>query len=122
MTWILRGHISVASDSTTAALVANGNSQTHAAIINLIGPVAGEIIDNLDPSIFQEPAQDAIDAAFATTLALKKCTHLASGRWAWDGPSGPSATHYILRIDGRWRTVANPFPTPSATAPAISWN
>lgn len=120
MALIYWGEVDAASDTTMAFTVNTVGTLTRQSIIDLITPIAAGIIAG-NPTIIAA-AEAAVANALTSKLALSKCVHLAGGRWAWDGPNGASATHYVLRIDGRWRTAAYPFPTPSSTRPAISWN
>lgn len=80
------------------------------------------IDDQIDPT---GPLRDVVEAVaesvMLSTLGLARCMHFEAGRWWWDGPNSPAATHFLLRIDGRWATAQKPFPTPSATSPAITW-
>ena len=120
MALIYWGEVDAASDMTMTTVTNTPSSSFRAALIDLLEEVAaGVIADN--PTIIAA-AEAAVANALSSILALTKCIHFASGRWVWDGPNGPLATHYILRIDGRWRTTATPFPTPSPSRPAISWN
>lgn len=118
--YVKRGVIRVATDVSMTTVLSNPTSQFRGALIDLLEDVAAGIIAD-NPTIIAA-AEEAVDNALTSILALSKCVHFASGRWVWDGPNGPLATHYILRIDGRWRTAATPFPTPSPSRPAISWN
>jgi hypothetical protein len=118
-TYVKRGVIRVATDVSMTTVLSNPSSQFRGALIDLLEQVAAGIIAN-DPTIIAA-AEAAVANALATKLSLSKCVHLSGGRWVWDGPNGASATHYILRVDGRWRTAATPFPTPSASRPAITW-
>lgn len=56
------GEFEFATDQSMTTVTNTTGSDFRAAVIALIGPVAGDLIDNLDPAIFQEPAADAIAA------------------------------------------------------------
>ena len=118
-TYVKRGVIRVATDVSMTTVLSNPSSQFRGALIDLLEQVAAGIIAN-DPTIIAA-AEAQVTAALSSKLALTKCIHFASGRVVWDGPNGAAATHYVLRIDNRWRTAAFPFPTPSPTRPAISY-
>lgn len=78
--------------------------------------------EHLDPLV-REVVKVAVDNYLANLdIAPQKCVHFAAGRWFYDGPGSPLATHYIIRVDDRWRIVEKPYPTPSTTRPAITWN
>lgn len=69
-----------------------------------------------------DAAEELIDDALASILALSKCMHLDAGVWVWDGPNGALATHYILPDHtGALVARATPFPTPSASTPGLDW-
>jgi len=136
MTWILKGHISVASDVTTAGLISSPVSLTRAAldaVLNaLVPPLVEDYAEDIVPPIVYQvmgenpaiaaAAVAAVANALTTVMGASKCVHLESGVWVWDGPSGPLATHYLLP-DDTGTLVARPtlFPRPSVSAPALEW-
>lgn len=85
-----------------------------------------EQIDGANPA-FQQIIRDLASILVANAIAaadlvqLVKCVHLEAGKWVWDGPDAPAATHYVLPDDtGALVVRATPFPTPLA-APALNW-
>lgn len=113
------GRLQVATPETMAVAV-RGNTVATDAVDERIELIAADIIAD-DPTIIAA-AEAAVEAALATTLALSKCLHIEAGRWVYDGPNGPLATRYIIpNHDGRLVIRQYPFPTPSASAPELTW-
>lgn len=55
-------------------------------------------------------------------VTFVKCVHLEAGKWVWDGPDGPLATHYLIPDEtGALIARPTPFPTPSASSPELTW-
>ena len=63
-----------------------------------------------------------VDAVFeASEYQPKKCIHLEAGKWVWDGPNGPLATHFLLPDhDGSLVARSAAWPTPAST-PELNW-
>lgn len=112
------GSISAATDMTMGSIVETPGTRTRQAIIDLITPIAAGIIAS-DPSIIAA-AQEAVDNALSTQLALSKSVHREGNAWIWDGPNGVNATRYVFRESGEWTVHLTPFPVPLAT-PAFDW-
>ena len=122
MPLIFLGSVDAASDATMATVTNQANSRFRTALEALIAAILAGNQAVIEAA--EQAAAAAVNEALTSRLGLAKCIHYdsATGRWVWDGPNDPAATHYIVRVDGRWRIVSTPFPTPSATAPAIDWN
>ncbi len=120
MVWIRKGYVSVASDTTTAALIRNTTSQTHAALRAMVGVVVADQLEEADPDFFREPAEAAV-AAMAAELRPAKCAHREGGEWVRDDADGPLATHYLIP-DHTGAYVARPtvWPVPAANA-SFDW-
>lgn len=136
MTWILKGHVSVASDVTTAGLISNANTQTRAALVAVLNAIVEPMVEDaaetiVPPIVYQVMADDptiaaaaaaAAAAALASTLGASKCVHFESGVLIYDGPGGPLATHYLLPDDtGALVARSTLFPVPSASSPELIW-
>lgn len=120
MAYTVRTTASAATDDSMALELRRAGSETQDATIELIAPVASEIISD-NPTVIAG-AVGAIDNAASTKLALAKCVHLEAGKWVWDGPNGASSTHYLIPDEtGALIARATPFPFPSATAPELTW-
>lgn len=65
MAYTKRTTIEAATDDSMAMHLRLPGSETQDAAIELIAPVAGEVINNLDPEIFEGPAGVAVDAKLA---------------------------------------------------------
>lgn len=132
MTWILRGHVSVASDSTTAGLISSPNTQTRAALAAVLEPMVEDAAETIVPPIvYQVMADDPTIAAgaaaaaanaLAAILGAAKCVHFEAGVLIYDGPNGPLATHYLIPDDtGIPIARSTLFPVPSASSPELIW-
>lgn len=75
-----------------------------------------------DDSDFSDLPISPNDADAVLVRHLVKCVHSESGVWVWDGPDAPAATHYLIPDDtGALIARVTAFPTPSATAPELTW-
>lgn len=135
MTWILKGHVSVASDSTTAGLISSPVTQTRAALISVMNGVIPPLVEDaaeviVPPLVAQAISDDgsvaaaaaaAVNAALASTLGLAKSAHITAGELIYDPPGSAFGTHYLLP-DHTGELVARPtvWPVPAAT-PVLNW-
>lgn len=114
------GRVKFATDESMATITNTSGSAFRAALIALLELVAADVISD-DPAI-----RAAVIAAIDEQLAAgeyvpRKCIHLESGVWVWDGPDGIAATHYLIPDDAGV-LVARPtvWPVPGAT-PVLNW-
>jgi|GEM_PF-1448002 len=135
MTWILKGHISVASDVTTAGLISSPSTQTRAALAAVLNALVEPLVEDaaeviVPPLVAQAMGADpaiaaaiaaGIDAALASTIGVRKSVHLESGELIYDPPGSALATHYLLP-DHTGELVARPtlWPVPAST-PELNW-
>ncbi|WP_311878684.1 hypothetical protein [Microbacterium forte] len=82
------------------------------------GPLK-DVVEDIVEDFVPGAVEDALDA---TVIRLVKCVHLEAGKWVWDGPAAPAATHYLIPDENAALVArATPFPTPSASAPELIW-
>lgn len=66
MAYTKRTTAAAATDDSMALELRRSGSESQDAAIELIAPVAGDLINNLDPAVFEAPAEAAVDEALST--------------------------------------------------------
>lgn len=93
-----------------------------------LGPELQQMAEDIDDFLLPSNAHflalvtDAVELALsAIEVKPVKCIHREAGKWVWDGPGSPAATHYLLPDHtGALVARATVWPAPTAT-PVLNW-